>query len=156
MVINDFPNYEIFEDGSIFAKKKGIFLVPQPNGTGYLKHVLYNDKGYKNLYVHRLVATHFLPASDDPSATEIDHIDRNKLNNHVTNLRYVTPKQNMSNMAGEKRYKNQTSLRVANVRSKEEVQRVKDMFIEGTPVCEIGRILNIPRQSVSRYVKALR
>lgn len=47
-------------------------------------------KGYK---IHRLVAEAFIGPQPDPTY-QIDHIDGNKANNHVSNLEWVTPKEN--------------------------------------------------------------
>jgi len=45
--------------------------------------------------IHRLVAELFIPNPDNKP--EVDHIDANKLNNHVNNLRWVTKSENMMN-----------------------------------------------------------
>jgi hypothetical protein len=50
--------------------------------------------GKKHL-IHRLVAQEFI--EQPGSGFFVDHIDRNKLNNSVTNLRYVTSQQNQMN-----------------------------------------------------------
>ena len=44
-------------------------------------------------YVHVLVAEHFI--GERPEGFDINHIDRNKLNNSVKNLEYCTHKENM-------------------------------------------------------------
>lgn len=43
--------------------------------------------------IHRLVANYFLPAPS-PGKTIVAHIDYNKLNNRVTNLKWMTPEEN--------------------------------------------------------------
>ena len=50
---------------------------------------------HKHTYnVHRLVASHFLSTPTDPQASQVNHINGNKLDNHYWNLEYVTPQQN--------------------------------------------------------------
>jgi len=49
--------------------------------------------------VHRLVALYHLPRCNDPTTKKyVDHIDRNRLNCHVDNLRWVTPRENSRNL----------------------------------------------------------
>jgi hypothetical protein len=43
--------------------------------------------------IHRLVATYFLP-EPKPEETVVGHLDFDKLNNRVTNLKWMTPKEN--------------------------------------------------------------
>jgi hypothetical protein len=45
------------------------------------------------MYVHQIVATKFLGVA--PDGYEVNHIDGDKLNNHSTNLEYVTHRRNM-------------------------------------------------------------
>lgn len=49
----------------------------------------------KGCLIHRLVAEAFIPKP--LGATEVDHIDGDKLNNRVENLRWVTHKENTNN-----------------------------------------------------------
>ena len=44
--------------------------------------------------VHRLVGFAFIPNPDPEHRTVIDHIDSDKTNNHVSNLHWVTVKEN--------------------------------------------------------------
>lgn len=44
---------------------------------------------------HRVV--YFIATGDDPGEYEIDHVDRNKSNNHITNLKLCTRQENVDN-----------------------------------------------------------
>ncbi len=48
--------------------------------------------------VHRMVARAFIPNPENND--EVDHIDRNRVHNHVLNLRWVTHSENNINKAG--------------------------------------------------------
>lgn len=65
---------------------------PSKDYSGYL---LVGVRGCKTAYVHRLVAEAFIPKP--LGATEVDHIDGDRTNNNLTNLRWVTHKENTNN-----------------------------------------------------------
>jgi hypothetical protein len=46
--------------------------------------------------LHRLIATHYIPNPDNKPV--IDHIDRNKTNNAIANLRWATISENAVNI----------------------------------------------------------
>jgi hypothetical protein len=75
--------------GEISYKKLSSFK----DAYGYLKVNIRYPEGIKTRSVHRLVALCF----HGESALEIDHLDRNKENNNIENLKYVTPKANSRN-----------------------------------------------------------
>ena len=67
-----------------------------------LKLTLHKASGYVNVRLndhtyryHRVLAKHFIPNPDE--LPEVDHIDRDKANNTLENLRWVTRSQNNSN-----------------------------------------------------------
>lgn len=63
--------------------------------TGYKSVTLYKDNRKKSFSVHRLVADAFIPNPENKPC--IDHLDRDKTNNSVYNLRWCTMSENMLN-----------------------------------------------------------
>lgn len=83
----------ITETGIIISKKlkkpRKTFITPH----GYeMIGYTHSKKGTQNFLVHRLVAKYFI--HEIPKGMFVNHIDGNKLNNHVRNLEIVTPKEN--------------------------------------------------------------
>ena len=69
-------------------------MIPSINTTkGYLQAHLTINGTKKKYYVHRLVAICFIPNPNNYK--QVNHIDGNKLNNHVSNLEWCTCKQNI-------------------------------------------------------------
>lgn len=65
---------------------------------GYFKVHTSSSRGHKIVYVHRVIAETFI--GEVPQGMQIDHIDRNRQNNALSNLRIVTPKENLANRGG--------------------------------------------------------
>ena len=86
----EFESYKISNRGDVIGKK-GRLLFGSISNKGY-KRVYINKKHYT---VHSLVAMLFI--GERPDGFVIDHIDRDKLNNNVSNLRYITNQQNQFN-----------------------------------------------------------
>ena len=78
-----------------FNRHVGGEVKPQLAGQGYPFVCLYKDGKGKQRYVHRLVAQAFVPNPENKR--EVDHIDNDKTNNDVSNLRWVTHKENQNN-----------------------------------------------------------
>lgn len=86
-------NYEISSHGQIRNTITNKIIKSHIQGDGYVRMQISRDKGH---YVHRLVAIHFLDNPDNlPS---VDHIDRKRDNNKVTNLRWASFKTQMTNI----------------------------------------------------------
>ncbi len=66
-------------------------LLPTGYARIYLREETSNKR--KDLYVHRIIAKLFIPNPNN--LPEINHKDCNPLNNHYTNLEWVTHKENL-------------------------------------------------------------
>lgn len=75
---------------------KGRMLKPQENKQTKYYTVMLSVNGYPKCFtVHSLVAAAFL--GPVPENKVIDHIDGNRQNNIISNLRYVSSKENANN-----------------------------------------------------------
>ena len=87
--------YKIDKKGNVFSIKRNMYMKCNPDKDGYLRIGLRKNKKQKLLGVHRLVGLTFI---DNPNNYEIiDHIDRNKKNNNVENLRWINLSGNCRN-----------------------------------------------------------
>ena len=94
----EYSHYYIKKDGTIWTKKDGnykrkkTFYSPKGYESVYLK----GSDGLKLFYIHDLIARQYLKKPSGENIV-VDHIDRNKKNNHASNIRYVTKRQNYIN-----------------------------------------------------------
>ena len=96
MEIQDFSNYLIYDDGRVYNKKYKRDLKPGKNKyTGYYQIILCKNGKKKLFRINRLVGLHYLPKVEGKDI--IDHINGDKLNNHVNNLRWTTKIENCNN-----------------------------------------------------------
>ena len=102
--------YQISNRGEVksFKYNNPRILKPRVNSGGYMYVNLCKDKKSTSKYIHRLVAKAFLQGWD--RARDVDHIDMDRLNNHVENLRMASRSQNHRNSVSQKgsssKYKN--------------------------------------------------
>jgi hypothetical protein len=86
--------YQINRKGDIRNIKRNTILTPNFDKDGYKIAMLYNPP--KSVKIHRLLAIQYI-LNDDPLKTEIDHIDRNRTNNDLVNLRWTNRSGNNQN-----------------------------------------------------------
>lgn len=94
-MIEEYPKYDISNFGQVRNRATGRLLKPSDNGNGYLMVSLRKDKKTYSVKIHRLVCEAFI---DNPNNYKcVDHIDRYRTNNHVSNLRWASYSMNNKN-----------------------------------------------------------
>ena len=89
--ITNYENYEVSNLGNIRNIKTNKLLNPFLK-HGYYHVDLYNNGMSKHFRLHRLVALHFLENKENKPC--IDHINNNRLDNNIENLRFSTVQEN--------------------------------------------------------------
>jgi len=95
--IKDLPGYSVSNKGRVRKDSIGQIMVLSKNG-GYCRITI-------SKHVHRLVAEAFIEKPHESKAW-VDHIDGNRSNNDVSNLRWVTPSENCLAYGYHSRIKN--------------------------------------------------
>lgn len=90
-----FEGYYVTKDGKVFSSKSGELkeMAQSIDQWNYRKVSFRVNKKTKTVRVHTLVAEAYL--GPRPPGYEINHIDGDKHNNHVSNLEYVIPGDNL-------------------------------------------------------------
>jgi hypothetical protein len=122
-VIKDFPNYSISNFGNVKNNKTNRNMKLNVKG-GYYNISLNNDNCKKCLKVHRLVALAFIENLENKP--EVNHKDKNKLNNYINNLEWST-------------------------RQEQNIHRCKDLIITSNKNKPINRLDKITGDILQKY-----
>lgn len=100
-----YSKYMISSHGRLYHIKNSERFLGTVGQERYVRPSLMGDNNKtRSIFMHVLVATMFIPKpSDDPNLT-VDHIDKDRSNNKVTNLRWATKSEQKLNR--DPKYKN--------------------------------------------------
>jgi len=129
-----YPDYEINKDGSIYSLKNGKrkLLKARKSSSNYLCVALYESGEPKQFTVHSLVAGKFIGLR--PDGRVIDHIDGDVSNNNVSNLRYISPSDNVKKSKSYGSVPRRDALRiknmVPNIRNRRRIAKIYDVSLQ--------------------------
>lgn len=139
--------YLVSDRGEVF-NKHGRKLKHFDNGRGY-RIVSLRVDGKSRVYgVHRLVAMAYIPNPEGLS--DVDHIDGDRTNNVVENLRWLSHSDNIKHSYSSGR-RDVAGVNNANAKSDEwQVRKVCQMLEEGlTTKAQIAREVGVSRATVN-------
>ena len=94
-IIKEYENYSVSNFGNVKNNKTDRILSQKINKHGYKGLILCKEGIRKYFSVHRLVGLMFIENPDNKPL--VDHIDCNKQNNNISNLRWATNQENQRN-----------------------------------------------------------
>lgn len=145
VLIKGSDGYYVREDGVIFGKKGA--LKPVLTTHGYCNISIKELSGkFVSKRIHRLVAKAFIPNPENKP--EINHIDGDKTNNHVSNLEWVTSQENQihaTRVLGKGSGENHPHAKI----TEKDVHRVCELFCEGYQTYRVSEMTGIPRTTVT-------
>jgi hypothetical protein len=143
--IEGFPNYQISNLGNVRNIKTLKHLAPNPNGGGYLRVRIKNTEGkLTDLSINRLVAFAFL-GNPPQNKNIVNHINHKKTDNKLSNLEWVSAKQNVLHSLDLPRKKFKRN----------DILTIREMAEQGISAGMIARKYKKPVTTISNIIKLL-
>jgi hypothetical protein len=145
-------HYQVSNLGRVKSLKnnKELIMTNIKSNLGYLRVKLSKDGKIKGFPVHRLVGLNFLDLVNGKN--EINHIDGDKKNNHLSNLEWCNRSENM-------RHADKTGLRVMlkgkrNPKAKLTDEQIRLIRYErkGIQQKDIAKEFNMKQQTISKII----
>lgn len=97
LVYKYLPEYNLFigKNGKVFSPIRNKFIKLHKTRDGYLRFNIGRKPNYYSFLLHRLLAQTFIENPDNKA--EVGHINQDRLDNRIENLRWVTHKENCNN-----------------------------------------------------------
>lgn len=148
-VLDEFPDYEISPDGKIFSSITGTYLAGSTNQEGYRKVTLLKDGKKYTRFVHRLVATAWIP--NEHGLPLVSFKDHDKTHICVDNLEWADMKR-VCNTAFQCGHRNIETLkelgREKRKLSIDQVKEAKQLHSQGLAFKKIAKIYGVSYETV--------
>lgn len=144
--------YEVSNRGRFRRKDNKKLIEGTPNNVGRVQ-VMVTKKRYQ---IHRIAASTFL-LNDEPRVKKVVmHLDSNPLNNHVSNLKWGTQSENLSDLHRKQSLKASAGWQAMNEQSKKSVfvfdtEKMKGQCYNSNS--EASESLDIDRTTIRKAIK---
>ena len=103
VTINEYPEYEILNQNPYSIRRKDNHYVVKEcinKNNGYVCLHINDNNIRKTVNKHQIIAKQFLLNDDPEHKIFIDHLNKDKSDYHLENLRWCTPSENSRNASG--------------------------------------------------------
>lgn len=144
----NYQNYEVSENGDVYNTVTKRFLKQRIDHTGYMNVTMRDNGGkWRTVKVHRILAQTYIPNPDDKP--EVNHIDGVKTNNKLTNLEWVTSKENKQHGLEMGLYDNIIAEKnITSTLSNEQVHKICLLLQDGVRNSDVADMMGISRDIV--------
>lgn len=134
MVLSDIKGYEglykVSDNGDVYSLNKkgfsGLYkLKKEVDICGYYRVSLSKNGKHTHKRVNRLVAEAFIPNTENKPI--VNHIDYDRKNNSVSNLEWVTQKENVIHSTRSGRYKNNRAKEIFSLDKNQTIKRYRSL-----------------------------
>lgn len=143
--------YEVSDDGCVRNATTGVLLNPYWRG-GYRAVTLRRPGVRKCRAIHQLVLEAF--SGPRPKGFQGAHLDGDRDNNAVANLRWVTPRENEAHKRGhnrDARGEKSTQSKLTN----EQAEIVREIVAAGISQEKVARLIGLSHTNVSKLVRRI-
>lgn len=156
--IPGYEDYQITPDGEVRKKKKKgyrLCVASLLEGTNYFMVNLIKDKKCKRAYLHRLVATVYLPNPDPAKYDSVGFKDKESWSVSVDNLYWTNQEELMQKRKKANKYAKGSDHHYSHL-SEEDVKEIRRAFSAGEATkTELGRQYGIKSCSIHSIVQRL-
>jgi len=157
--LNDLIALKRYEQGDIIINfgtgqiwnDKGVEIVGAVSNKGYLQVTLSENGAPFTMQKHRViyVCYHGINAIVIGQELEIDHVDGNKLNNSIRNLKQVTASENCLNPSTLLRGETAPHARFTN----ETAGKIRELYLAGGFTCRrLGKLYGVTTQAIEAII----
>lgn len=148
--IPTFPDYEVSNEGRV--RKNGIILRVHFSWDGYQKVTLKKGKRFYSQTIHPLVLETFVgPRPMKPTKHDACHNDGNKNNNHISNLRWATRKENVNDSIKHGTYTRGIKQGACKLTEKQVIE-MREKYKNGINCTKLAKFYGISKANTHRIV----
>ena len=150
--IPSLPNYEVSDLGCVRQRKTNRPLKAYRTHNGYLRIELSRSGKRINKSIHELVMSAFVGSR--PGGFQVNHIDGDKVNNHLSNLEYCTPQENTDHAIriGIRNIAPKGEKCAASKLTEAQIIKIREMVAHGVTQRLVGELFHTTQSNVSRIV----